>query len=140
MESHNILLHGMARPRANYPHARRVGNFIFVSGLSSRQADDSIAGITRTPDGRIIRDIARQTEAVIENLRLVLQAAGVDLAQVVDVTVFLVDMADYAAFNAVYDRYFTAETGPTRTTVAVRELPHPDLLIEIKAVAYVPAS
>lgn len=138
MNSQNILLHDFARPRANYPHARRVGNFVFVSGLSSRQPDDSIAGVTHTDDGRIIRDIARQTEAVIENLRRVLQAAGADLAHVVDVTVFLVDMAEYAAFNAVYDRYFTAETGPTRTTVAVRELPHPDLRIEIKAVACLP--
>ncbi|MGQ9897249.1 MAG: RidA family protein [Acidobacteriota bacterium] len=140
MESHNILLRDFAHPRANYPHARRVGNFIFVSGLSSRQPDDSIAGVTHTADGNIIRDIARQTEAVIEHLRLVLQAAGADLTHVVDVTVFLVDMADYAAFNAVYNHYFTADAGPTRTTVAVRELPHPDLCIEIKAVAYVATS
>jgi 2-aminomuconate deaminase len=139
MESHHLLLLNVARPRANYPHARRVGNLIFVSGLSARQPDDSIAGVSHTSDGRIIRDIAQQTEAVIENLRRVLQAVGADLKDVVDVTVFLVDMADYAAFNAVYNRYFTVEAGPARTTVAVRELPHPDLLIEIKATAYLSA-
>ncbi|MFQ3581612.1 MAG: RidA family protein [Chloracidobacterium sp.] len=137
MREDTIIVTDFARPRANYPHARRAGAFLFVSGLSSRRADDTLAGVTRTPDGQVIRDIAEQTEAVIENLRTVLRAAGADLDHLVDVTVFLVNMADYAAFNAVYDRYFSATTGPTRTTVAVRELPHPDLLIEIKAVALV---
>ncbi len=134
-----IIVNDFARPRANYPHARRAGGFIFISGLSSRRADDSFAGVTRLADGRVERDIAAQTEAVIENLRTILRAAGADLDHLVDVTVFLTDMADYAAFNAVYDRYFASATGPTRTTVAVRELPHPDLLIEIKGVAVAPA-
>lgn len=139
MGEHTIIVSDFARPRANYPHARRAGGFLFVSGLSARRPDDAVAGVTRTPDGQVVRDIAAQTEAVIENLRTVLRAAGADLEHLVDVTVFLVDMGDYAAFNAVYDRHFAAATGPTRTTVAVRELPHPDLLIEIKAVAVAPA-
>lgn len=139
MGEHSIIVADFARPRANYPHARRAGGFLFVSGLSARRPDDAVAGVTRTPDGQVARDIAAQTEAVIENLRTVLRAAGADLEHLVDVTVFLVDMGDYAAFNAVYDRHFTAADGPTRTTVAVRELPHPDLLIEIKAVAVAPA-
>ncbi|MCS7079622.1 MAG: RidA family protein [Chloracidobacterium sp.] len=139
MGEDTIIVADFARPRANYPHARRAGGFLFVSGLSARQADDTIAGVTHTPDGQVVRDIAAQAEAVLENLRTVLRAAGAELDHLVDVTVFLTDMADYAAFNAVYDRYFTAASGPTRTTVAVRELPHPDLLIEIKAIAVAPA-
>ena len=82
-------------------------------------------------------DIAAQTRAVIENIRDILHAAGVDLGDLVQVTTYLVDMADFAAYNAVYGEYFD-ETGPTRTTVGVRELPHPDLLIEITAIAYRP--
>ncbi len=138
MREPTILVTDFARPRAHYPHARYAGGLLFVSGLSARQADDTIAGVTHTPDGQTIRDIAVQTAAVIENLRTVLQAAGAELDHLVDVTVFLVNMADYAAFNTVYNRYFTAATGPTRTTVAVHALPHPDLLIEIKAVAIAP--
>jgi 2-aminomuconate deaminase len=77
---------------------------------------------------------------VIENIRVILNAAGADLEHIVDVTVFLVDMKDYAGMNEVYDRYFRAETGPSRTTVAVHQLPHPNLLIEIKAIAVAPDS
>ena len=84
--------------------------------------------------------LAREFEdvaAVIENIGDILRAAGADLADLVSVTSYLVDMRDFAAYNAVYAEYFTEE-GPTRTTVAVRELPHPDLLIEMQAVAYKP--
>jgi 2-aminomuconate deaminase len=66
---------------------------------------------------------------------VILKAAGGTLKNLLDITVFLVDMKDYAAFNIVYNKYFDAQTGPTRTTVAVKELPNPRLLIEIKAVA-----
>ncbi|EFA81137.1 2-aminomuconate deaminase [Heterostelium album PN500] len=65
-------------------------------------------------------------------------SAGADLENIIDVTVFLVDMQDYAKFNQVYNQYFNAETGPTRTTVAVHQLPNPNLLIEIKSTALVP--
>ncbi len=76
---------------------------------------------------------------MIENIRDILAAAGASLEDLVDISTFLVDMRDFAAYNAVYSEFFTYE-GPARTTVAVRQLPHPDLLIEIKAVAYKPAS
>ncbi|MFZ9887262.1 MAG: RidA family protein [Myxococcota bacterium] len=130
-----IILDDRAKALAHYPHARRVGQLLFVSGISCRRPDNTHAGVTYLPDGTVQKDIALQTEAVIDNIRLVLQAAGADLSHLVDMTTFLVDMADFKAYNEVYNRYFDKETGPTRTTVAVRELPHPNLLIEMKAIA-----
>lgn len=126
-----------AKPLANYPHFKRVGDFIFVSGTSARQKDNSVRGAVSDGAGGFRFDIREQTAGVIENIRDILESAGATLADLCEMTVFLVDMADFAAYNEVYNRYFTAE-GPTRTTVAVRALPRPDLLIEMKAVAYKP--
>ena len=133
-ESHTVA--GKAKPRGRFPHAKRAGDFIYVSGTSSRRPDDTFVGVDLV-DGVKVLDIIAQTRAVIENIRDILHAAGADLGHLVQVTSYLVDMADFAAYNAAYAEYFT-ESGPTRTTVAVRELPHPDLLIEIQAVAYQP--
>ncbi len=127
-----------ATPRGTYPHFRRAGDFIFVSGTSARRADDSIAGATTDGSGRPVLDIRTQTRAVLENIRDILAAAGAALSDVVEVSAFLLDMADFGAYNAVYSEFFGYE-GPARTTVAVAALPHPQLLIEIKAVAYHPA-
>jgi 2-aminomuconate deaminase len=127
-----------ARPRGTFPHFRRAGDFIFVSGTSARRADDSIAGATTDGSGRSVLDIRTQTRAVLENIRDILAAAGAALGDVVEVSTFLLDMADFAAYNAVYSEFFGYD-GPARTTVAVAALPHPQLLIEIKAVAYRPA-
>ncbi len=121
---------GKAAPRGRFPHIRRAGDFLFVSGTSSRRPDDTIAGIG---------DVAAQTRAVIDNIRDILGSMGAGLADVVEVSSFLVDMRDFAAYNAAYAEYFDYD-GPTRTTVAVRELPHPDLLIEIRCVAYKPVA
>jgi 2-aminomuconate deaminase len=126
-----------AKPLANYPHFKRVGDFIFVSGTSARQKDNAVRGAAPDGAGGFQFDIREQTAGVIENIRDILESAGAGLSDLCEVTVFLVDMADFAAYNEVYNRYFTAE-GPTRTTVAVRALPRPDLLIEMKAVAYKP--
>lgn len=136
MTSESHLLQHKAKPRGRFPHAKRAGDFIYVSGTSSRRPDDTFVGVD-VIDGRTVRDIRLQTAAVIENIRDILQAAGADLGDLVQITAFLVDMADFAAYNETYADYFT-EAGPTRTTVAVRELPHPDLLIEMQAVAYKP--
>lgn len=133
-DSHTVA--GKAKPRGRFPHAKRAGDFIYVSGTSSRRPDDTFVGVDLI-DGVKVLDVAAQTRAVIENIGDILRAAGADLGDLVQVTSYLVDMADFAAYNEVYAQYFT-ETGPTRTTVAVRELPHPDLLIEIQAVAYKP--
>jgi len=128
---------GKARPRGTFPHYRRAGDFLFVSGTSSRRADDSIAGAERDASGQHALDIRRQTRAVLENIRDILASAGASLTDVVEVSTFLVDMADFAGYNEVYSEFFGYE-GPARTTVAVAQLPHPQLLIEIKAVAYRP--
>jgi 2-aminomuconate deaminase len=84
-------------------------------------------------------DIRAQTTAVLGNISRVLQQAGATLADLVDLTTFLVNMNDFGGYNEVYGTYFD-ENGPARTTVAVHQLPHPHLLIEIKATAYIPAS
>lgn len=130
-----IILADHAQALGPYPHAKRVGNLIFVSGTSSRRADNTYDGVVQRPDGSFFLDIAIQTRAVIRNIDKILKAAGADLSHVVDLTTFLVDMKDFPVYNAVYREFFDAQTGPTRTTVAVRELPNPHLLIEIKVIA-----
>ena len=126
---------GKATPRGAYPHVKTVGDLVWVSGTSSRRADDTFAGVEILPDGTARLDVAVQTRAVIENIRDILRSVGCELDDVVQVTSYLVDMADFAAYNQAYAEYFD-HNGPTRTTVAVRELPHPHLLIEIQAVAH----
>ncbi len=132
-----ITLGDGAAPRGRYPHVRRAGDYLFVSGTSSRRADSSIVGAEVDPMGTTALDIRVQTAAVIDNITRVLAAAGATLADVVDLTAFLVNMNDFGGYNEVYGRYFD-EQGPARTTVAVHQLPHPHLLIEIKATAYAP--
>lgn len=129
---------GKARPRGRYPHVKRAGDFLYVSGTSSRQADDSIVGAEADRSSIVHLDIRLQTRAVIENIRDILGSVGAELADIVEVSTFLVNMRDFDGYNEVYAEYFDYD-GPARTTVAVRELPHPHLLIEIKVVAYKPA-
>jgi 2-aminomuconate deaminase len=129
------VIEGAAKPRGKYPHFRRAGDFIFVSGTSARRADDTIAGVTLDASGAAVLDIRAQTRAVIENIRTILQSAGAALGDCVEITSFLVNMNDFARYNEVYGEYFD-NTGPARTTVAVRELPHPHLLVELRAVAW----
>lgn len=131
----SIIVQGRAGALANYPHAKQVGDLLFISGISSRRPDNTHDGVTIDPDGTVHKDIALQTRAVIQNIEAILHAADLTLKHLVDLTVFLVDMNDYNAFNQVYNEFFDAQTGPARTTVAVKELPHPNLLIEIKALA-----
>ena len=133
----SAVLTGKARPRGTFPHFRRAGDFIFVSGTSARRADDSIAGAESGAAGAARLDIRTQTRSVIENIRDILAAAGASLADVVEVSTFLVSMDDFKGYNEVYSEFFGYE-GPARTTVAVQALPHPHLLIEIKAVAWRP--
>ena len=131
------VVDGKAKPLGRFPHFRRAGDFIFVSGTSSRRPDNSYEGVEIAEDGSVRLDIAAQTRAVIQNIRDILQAAGADLGDVVDISSFLVDMQDFPAYNAVYGEYFGFD-GPTRTTVAVHQLPHPHLRVEMKAVAWKP--
>lgn len=128
---------GKAVPRGRFPHVKVAGGFAFVSGTSSRRPDNSIAGAQVDPLGTTCLDIRAQTRAVIENLRDILRSVGADLPDLVQITTYLVNMNDFGGYNEVYGEYFDA-TGPARTTVAVHQLPHPHLLIEIQAVALLP--
>ncbi len=131
------VVDGKAKPLGKFPHFRRAGDFIFVSGTSSRRPDNSYEGVEIAADGSVRLDIRAQTRAVIHNIRDILRAAGADLCDVVEISSFLVDMQDFPAYNAVYGEFFGFD-GPTRTTVAVHQLPHPHLLVEMKAVAWKP--
>lgn len=137
MNTKSGVVAGKARPRGTFPHYRRAGDFIFVSGTSARRPDNSIAGTDVDTMGTTALDIAAQTRAVIENIRDILAEAGAELADVVELSAFLVNMNDFKGYNEVYSEFFDYD-GPARTTVAVHQLPHPHLLIEIKAVAFKP--
>lgn len=131
------VVEGKAAPRGKYPHIKRAGDFLLVSGTSARRADNTIAGAEVDPLGTTRLDIRDQTRAVIENIRDILRSAGADLQDVVEISTYLVSMDDFAGYNEVYSEFFAFD-GPARTTVAVHQLPHPHLLIEIKATAYKP--
>ena len=124
-------------PRGAYPHVKVAGDFIFVSGTSSRRPDNSIAGVEIIDEmGTKRLDIYEQTRAVLQNIERNLQTVDASLKDVVEVSSFLVNMNDFAGYNKAYGEFFEKETGPARTTVAVHQLPHPDLVVEIKVVAY----
>ena len=133
----SAVVEGKATPRGKYPHVKRAGDFLIVSGTSSRRADNTIAGADVDASGTAHLDIRTQTRAVLENIRDILRSQKADLADLVEVTSYLVNMNDFAGYNEVYGEYFGFD-GPARTTVAVHELPHPHLLIEGRAVAYKP--
>lgn len=129
---------GKAVPRGAFPHVKVAGGFVFVSGTSSRRPDNTFAGVAVDEFGTTDLDIREQTRAVIGNLRDLLRSVGADLADLVQVTSYLVNMNDFGGYNEVWAEFFDAD-GPTRTTVAVHQLPHPHLLIEMQAVALLPA-
>ena len=126
-----------AAPVGAYPHARRVGDLLYLSGVGPRQAGTNAipGGPIKDSDGNPLDyDVAAQTRAVVENIKQVLEAAGSSLDKVVDVTVFLVDMdRDFAAYNETYAELL-GHIGPTRTTIAIRALPTP-IAVEFKVVA-----
>ena len=127
-----------ATPRGKFPHIRRAGDFLFVSGTSARRVDNTIAGAVVDAMGTTELDIREQTRAVINNIGDILRSVGASLSDVVEVTSYLVNMNDFGGYNEVYGQFFGFD-GPARTTVAVHQLPHPHLLIEIKVVAHRPA-
>ena len=132
-----VVVEGKAKPRGRFPHIKRAGDFLFVSGTSSRLPDNTIAGADVDEFGTTHLDIRAQTRAVIENVRDILASAGAGLKDVAEISTFLVSMNDFAGYNEIYGEYFDHD-GPARTTVAVHQLPHPHLLIEMKAIAYKP--
>ena len=126
-----------ATPRGKFPHVKRAGDFIYISGTSSRLPDNSFAGVEVDEFGTTNLDIKAQTRAVITNIRDILNSVDADLNDLVEFSTYLVNMNDFGGYNEVYAEFFDFD-GPTRTTVAVHQLPHPHLLIECKAVAYKP--
>jgi 2-aminomuconate deaminase len=126
------------RPVGQYPHARRVGQMLFLSGIGPRDpASNAIVGNVHDADGRLISyDIDAQTRAVFANVRTVLEASGARWEDLVDVTVYLTDMAhDFKAYNAVWAEHFAdPSTAPCRTTLGITALPTP-IAIELKCVA-----
>jgi 2-aminomuconate deaminase len=127
-----------AQPLGAYPHARRVGSFLFLSGIGSRNpADNSIPGLVLSADGSIDRyDIVAECHQVFANVKAVLEAAGSKWENIVDVTVFLTNMKkDFPLYNQVYKEYFE-NIQACRTTVEVKSLPTP-IAIELKVIAVV---
>ena len=126
-------------PVGAFPHAKRVGELLFLSGIGPRvRGSEEIPGVTLDPSGNIVSyDIETQCRAVFENVRLVLEDAGATWQDVVDVTVFLTNMKkDFPIYNRIYAEYFAgpAKPNPTRTTIEVRALPTP-IAIELKVIA-----
>jgi len=126
-------------PVGAFPHAKRVGNLLFLSGIGPRvRGRKEIPGVTLDADGNIASyDIETQCRAVFENVRLVLEDAGAGWSDIVDVTVFLTNMKnDFPTYNKLYAEYFAGEgkPNPTRTTVEVTALPTP-IGIELKVIA-----
>lgn len=123
-------------PVGKYPHARRVGDLLFLSGVGPRQrGTQTIPGVTLDESGNITQyDIEAQCRSVFENVRTIVEDAGATWGQIVDVTVFLTNMADdFETYNRIYAEYFSDNT-PCRTTVEVRALPTP-IAIELKCIA-----
>ena len=139
MEMKATIVEGKATPRGRFPHVKRAGDFLFVSGTSARRPDNTIAGAEVDDFGTTRLDIRAQTRAVIENIRDILASAGAELRDIAEISTYLVNMNDFAGYNEVYGEYFDYN-GPARTTVAVHQLPHPHLLIEMRAVAYKPVA
>ncbi len=130
-----------AEPVGHFPHARRVGNLLFLSGIGPRERGASkIPGVTLGADGKIESyDIEAQCHAVFKNVRYVLEEAGASWESLVDVTVFLTNMKDdFKTYNRIWAETFR-ENPPCRTTVEVGALPTP-IAIELKCIAYLPAT
>ena len=123
-------------PVGLYPHARRVGDLLFLSGVGPRErGSKKIPGVELSDSGEIVSyDIETQCRSVFQNVRYILEDAGSSWEKIVDVTVFLTNMkADFAVYNRIYAEYF-ADNRPCRTTVEVNSLPTP-IAIELKVVA-----
>jgi 2-aminomuconate deaminase len=123
-------------PVGLYPHARRVGNLLFLSGVGPRQRGSrQIPGVTLDDDGNIVAyDIEAQCRSCFDNVRAILEEAGSGWDRLVDVTVFLTNMkADFATYNRVYAEYFR-DNQPCRTTLEIGALPTP-IAVELKCIA-----
>ena len=126
------------KPVGLYPHSRRVGNLLFLSGIGPRRAqDDSIPGLELDSCGNIVKyDIELECHSVFKNIKSILDDSGSSWDNIVDVTVFLTNMKDdFDAYNKIYSKYFK-NNQPTRTTLEVLSLPTP-IAIELKCIAVI---
>jgi 2-aminomuconate deaminase len=131
-----IKTENAAKPLGAYPHARKVGNLLFLSGIGSRSAiDNKIPGLVQDENGDIVSyDIEAECHSVFANVKAVLEASGSSWDKIVDVTVFLTNMKkDFPLYNKVYADYFK-DVEACRTTVEVKSLPTP-IAIELKVIA-----
>ncbi|MBF5006768.1 RidA family protein [Diaphorobacter caeni] len=126
---------GLPKPLGNYARWRQNGNTIYVAGVSARMPDGNIDGVRHHADGHVEYDVPTQTRRVLRNIEAILSEAGASLTDCIDLTCYLVDQGDFAAFNEAWAEFFDEHQAPTRTTIVVRGLPHPDMVVEIKAVA-----
>lgn len=132
----NFVCNSGPEPVGAYPHAKRVGDLLFISGMGPRKRGmRDIPGVTRGPSGEVAAyDIEAQCVAVFENIKAILEECGLGWGDIVDVTTFLTDMKrDFPTYNRVYAEWFKGPN-PTRTTVEVNRLPT-DINIELKVVA-----
>lgn len=130
----------LVTPRGRFPHVRVANGFAFVSGTSSRRPDNTFVGVEVDEFGTTSLDIAAQTTAVLANIERILGTVGLDRTDLVEASSFLVNMNDFGGYNRAWAEFFGDQrfpdlVPPARTTVAVHQLPHPHILIEIKAVA-----
>ena len=135
-----IITNEAAQPLGAYPHSRRAGNLLFLSGLGPRNPkDNSIPGLQLDSGGNIIKyDIEAECHSVFANVKAVLEASGSSWANIIDVTVFLTNMKkDFAIYNQIYNQYFQ-DVQACRTTVEVKSLPTP-IAIELKVIATIGA-
>lgn len=138
--SKKISTNKAPKPVGSYPHARRAGNLLFLSGIGPRTTDgdhSSVPGLELDKNGNFLAfNFEAQCHSVFQNVKAVLEASGADWMSLVDVTVFLTDMKrDFATYNRVYAEYFK-DNQPCRTTCEIKSLPTP-IAIEIKAIAYI---
>ena len=134
MENKIVITDRAAKPLGAYPHARKVGNLLFLSGIGSRKPDDTIPGMEMDEQGNKMKyDIEAECHSVFENVKTVLEASGSSWDKIVDVTVFLTNMKDFPVYNEIYASYFK-EVQACRTTVEVKSLPSL-ISIELKVIA-----
>lgn len=134
MENKIINTTNAAKPLGSYPHARKVGNLLFLSGIGSRGLDNSIPGLQTDDEGNKIKyDIEAECHSVFANVKAVLEAAGSNWKNIIDVTVFLTNMKDFPVYNKIYADYFK-DVQACRTTVEVKSLPSL-ISIELKVIA-----
>lgn len=135
-DSSTIQSDNAPSPVGTYPHAKKIGDLLFLSGIGPRPAGSGpVPGVTLNDAGEVLSyDIEAQCHAVFANVRAVLDSAGASWDDLVDITVYLTDIQrDFDAFNGIYTEYFSS-SGPARTTVGVNRLPTP-IAIELKCIA-----